>query len=179
MRDAEGKRRQLLEAGLVEFAAHGIAGARVDRIAKRAGCSAGLVYTYFTSKDELFEAVFDATVEQTRNDAPITVQDLPEYAGRLFDARRASPEAARLLDWYALERPDTTRPAALTSAQAKIEAIRAAQRTGKVTTRFTAEQILHLITQLATRGAEDPHTTLDPAAHREMIVEAVRLLTSP
>src|SRR3954470_2877036 len=98
-RDAEDKRRRLLAAGLAEFAAHGIAGARVDRIAKRAGCSAGLVYTYFTSKDELFETVFDSVVAQTLTEAPITPNYLPDYAVRLFDATQSHPEAGRLLAW--------------------------------------------------------------------------------
>ncbi|WP_410622862.1 TetR/AcrR family transcriptional regulator [Amycolatopsis sp. cmx-8-4] len=46
-RDPEAKRRALLEAALAEFAEHGIAGATVDRLAGRAQCSVGLVYTYF------------------------------------------------------------------------------------------------------------------------------------
>ena len=45
-RDPETKRRLLLEAALEEFAAYGVAGARVDRLAKRAGISAGLVYSF-------------------------------------------------------------------------------------------------------------------------------------
>src|SRR5882757_2692694 len=130
-RDAEGKRRRLLTAGFSEFAAHGIAGARVDRIAKLAGCSAGLVYTYFTSKDELFEAVFDTIVERALTDPPITADDLPGYAGKLFDANQVYPDVARLITWYQLERPGTTRPATLEATHAKVVAIRAAQAAGK------------------------------------------------
>jgi AcrR family transcriptional regulator len=181
-RDAEGKRRQLLEAGLTEFAAHGIAGARVDRIAKLAGCSAGLVYTYFTSKDELFEAVFDAIVEQAVTEAPINADDLPDYAGRLFDGRQTHPAVARLVTWYALERPGTTRPAAVEATKAKVEAIRAAQNAGKISTRFAPEQLLWLVLQLAAHGSLDPHDAIadsDPAVMRKVIVEAVRRLVEP
>jgi AcrR family transcriptional regulator len=179
-RDAEGKRRQLLEAGLKEFAAHGIAGARVDRIAKLAGCSAGLVYTYFTSKDELFETVFDAIVEQTVTEAPITTDDLPGYAGRLFDANQEYPEVARLVTWYQLERPGNTRPAAVAATKAKVEAIRAAQKAGTVTTRLDAEQLLYVVLQLAAHGTVGAQDGLvDKQAQRAAIIEAVRRIVEP
>ena len=44
-RDPEDKRRRLIAAGLEEFSERGLAGARLDRIAKRAECSAGLLYS--------------------------------------------------------------------------------------------------------------------------------------
>jgi AcrR family transcriptional regulator len=181
-RDAEDKRRRLMAAGLTEFAAHGIAGARVDRIAKLAGCSAGLVYTYFTSKDELFEAVFDVIVEQAVAEAPITVDDLPGYASRLFDARLARPEVSRLITWYSLERPDNKRPAAVEATRAKIEAIRAAQKAGKVSTRFAPEQMLFLVMQLAAQAPLESHEAIagtGPAVMRKLIVDAVRRLVEP
>jgi AcrR family transcriptional regulator len=179
-RDAEGKRQQLLMAGLSEFAAHGIAGARVDRIAKLAGCSAGLVYTYFTSKDELFEAVFDTIVEQSVTQAPITADDLPAYAGKLFDTNMAHPEVARLVTWYRLERPGNTRPAVLEATKANVEAIRVAQQAGEVSTRLDAEQVLYLILQLAAHGSIDSTDGLiDRPAQRAAIVEAVKRLIDP
>src|SRR5689334_280350 len=91
-RDPETKRRLLLEAALEEFADHGVAGARVDRLAKRAGISAGLVYSFYENKDALFEAVFDLIVEQTVSAVPIDADDLGEYAGRLCDAGLAHPD---------------------------------------------------------------------------------------
>jgi AcrR family transcriptional regulator len=174
VRDAEGKRRQLLRAGLAEFAAYGIAGARVDRIAKRAGCSAGLVYTYFNSKDELFEAVFDSIVEYAVSAVRITVDDLPGYAGRLYDSRQDHPEVARLVTWYRLERPGKIRPAVAEATRADVEAIRWAQKAGQVSSRFEAAQLLSLIQQLA--AAEPPEASTDTAANRATIVEAVRRL---
>lgn len=39
MRNAEATRERILEAAMAEFSAFGIAGARVDRIAKTAGCN--------------------------------------------------------------------------------------------------------------------------------------------
>ena len=58
MGNADETRRRLLEAATAEFAANGIAGARVDRIAANAGCNKQAIYAYFESKDGLFEAVY-------------------------------------------------------------------------------------------------------------------------
>lgn len=52
--------QELLDAALQVFAEHGLARARVEDIAARAGVSKGTVYLYFDSKEELFrEAVRD------------------------------------------------------------------------------------------------------------------------
>jgi AcrR family transcriptional regulator len=54
--------QELLDAALVVFSEHGLARARVEDIAARAGVSKGTVYLYFDSKEELFrEAVRDRT----------------------------------------------------------------------------------------------------------------------
>jgi AcrR family transcriptional regulator len=47
---------QILEAALAEFAERGFAGARMAAVATRAGIAKGLIYHYFPSKAELFEA---------------------------------------------------------------------------------------------------------------------------
>ena len=85
MRNPEETRRRLLEAATAEFAAHGIAGARVDRIADSAGCNKQSIYGYFGSKDGLFEAVLDAIVARAVSEVPVDGHDLPGYAGRVFD----------------------------------------------------------------------------------------------
>ena len=43
-RDPEGMRLRILEAAKEEFAAHGLAGARVDRIAAKAGANKRMLY---------------------------------------------------------------------------------------------------------------------------------------
>src|SRR4051812_5704933 len=82
-RDPEGKKQQLFDAALAEFTEFGVAGARVDRLAKRAGISPGLVYSFYKGKAELFDAVFDHIVELTVASVPIDADRLPEYAGQL------------------------------------------------------------------------------------------------
>ena len=57
MRNAAATKERILEAALAEFSAHGIAGARVDRIAQAARCNKNLIYIYFEDKETLFTTV--------------------------------------------------------------------------------------------------------------------------
>ena len=47
-------RRRLIEAGKGEFAARGLAGARLDEISVAAGHAKGTIYNYFLNKEALF-----------------------------------------------------------------------------------------------------------------------------
>jgi AcrR family transcriptional regulator len=53
----EERPQQILDAALSVFAEHGIAEARLEEIAARAGVSKGTIYLYFPSKEELFREV--------------------------------------------------------------------------------------------------------------------------
>ena len=55
MSNGERSRRRILEAAAEEFAERGIAGARVDRIAASSGVNKSQMYSYFGSKDGLFD----------------------------------------------------------------------------------------------------------------------------
>ena len=110
VRDAQATRQRLLDAATVEFAARGIAGGRVDRIADTAQSNKAQIYHYFGSKDGLFDAVFDRIVNATVTDTPMDPTDLPEYSGRLFDRYQKHPEIQRLATWYRLERADGADP---------------------------------------------------------------------
>ena len=48
---------KLLDAAVAEFTAYGYSGARVARVAKRAGTSHGTFYVYFEDKDDLLVAI--------------------------------------------------------------------------------------------------------------------------
>jgi TetR/AcrR family transcriptional regulator, fatty acid metabolism regulator protein len=54
----EEKRRVLLDAAVRVFARNGFHGARVGDIAEEAGVAHGLLYHYFSSKDEVLQTVF-------------------------------------------------------------------------------------------------------------------------
>jgi AcrR family transcriptional regulator len=59
-------RRTILIAAQLEFAAHGLTGARVDGIAERAGLNKRLIYYYFNSKDQLFLEVLEHAYSEIR-----------------------------------------------------------------------------------------------------------------
>ena len=61
-RTPEERPRQIIEAALLEFGERGLAGARLDDIAKRAGVAKGTIYLYFPNKEELFREVVRQTV---------------------------------------------------------------------------------------------------------------------
>src|SRR5689334_21096434 len=48
---------QLLKAAMAVFGEHGIAAAKLEDIAARAGVSKGTIYLYFESKEDLFREV--------------------------------------------------------------------------------------------------------------------------
>jgi AcrR family transcriptional regulator len=58
----EERPRQILDAALAVFAERGLAAARLEDIAKRAGLSKGTIYLYFPNKEELFREVIRNSV---------------------------------------------------------------------------------------------------------------------
>lgn len=56
-RDPDQTRAKILAAAVTEFAARGYAGARVDRIASRAGANKRMIYHHFGGKQAVFKAV--------------------------------------------------------------------------------------------------------------------------
>ncbi len=58
----EERPKQILDAALEVFSERGLANARLEDIAKRAGLSKGTIYLYFPNKEELFREVVRASV---------------------------------------------------------------------------------------------------------------------
>jgi AcrR family transcriptional regulator len=65
-RDADRSQLAILASARDEFAQRGLAGARMDSIAERAGLNKRLIYYYFGSKDDLFLAVLEGTYADIR-----------------------------------------------------------------------------------------------------------------
>ncbi|MEO3863279.1 TetR family transcriptional regulator [Acrocarpospora sp. B8E8] len=149
-RDAEATRKRLLEAAIKEFAAYGIAGARVDRIAAAADSNKAQIYHYYGSKDQLFDAAFEAIVTQVVTQTPLDVHDLPGYAALLAALYDEHPEIMRMSDWQRLERSgDAPVPLAAASVQSKIDEIARAQAEGILPGHYPAGVLLVLVLQLA------------------------------
>lgn len=67
-RDADRSQNTILVAARDEFSEHGLGGARMDRIATRAGLNKRLIYYYFADKEALFQAVLEQTYRDIRED---------------------------------------------------------------------------------------------------------------
>jgi TetR/AcrR family transcriptional regulator len=99
--DVESRDR-ILAAAMAEFADHGLSGARVDRIAERAGANKQLIYYYFTNKDGLFDAAIKAMAarfNQVRSTIPIAPAD---RMAAYFKATTQDVTIVRMLQWEAL-----------------------------------------------------------------------------
>jgi len=151
MRDGVRSKEKLMAAATAEFAEHGIAGARVDRIAAAAGVNKAQMYGWFGSKDALFEAVFAQHLEAIVNAVPFTPDDLPGYAVALYDSYLTDPELVRLASWNRLERVPTgdllvAHPGL---ADVKLAAIEQAQREGLIIDGLRPDDVYALVIALA------------------------------
>ncbi|WP_329169308.1 TetR family transcriptional regulator (plasmid) [Streptomyces sp. NBC_01267] len=97
-----GTPARLLAAAREEFAAHGMAGARVSRIAEQAGANKERIYGYFGSKEKLFAAVVSEAVTEHATLLGPPTGDPAEYAGRIYDLHQQNPQLLRLMMWEAL-----------------------------------------------------------------------------
>ena len=93
----QASRARILEAAFEEFATHGLAGARVDRIAANAGLNKRMIYHYFGSKDGLFEALLGWRLAEVRDHEAVADVRLAFWEaaeGKIVDqgARRAAWE---------------------------------------------------------------------------------------
>lgn len=104
---AETKRR-ILEAARSEFAERGLAGARVDRIADAGKVNKRSIYVHFGPKGTLFDIIVARSLAEMAEAVPFEVEDLPGYAGALFDYLIEHPDVLRLTSWAGLERPDAS-----------------------------------------------------------------------
>ncbi|WP_328914109.1 MULTISPECIES: TetR/AcrR family transcriptional regulator [unclassified Streptomyces] len=186
-RNAAATKARLLQAATDEFATYGIAGARVDRIAAAAAANKNLIYMYFGSKEQLFEAVCETAIARLLEAVPLNASDLPGYAGALFDFNLAHPRLIRLARWHSLERPGTVvLPAAVEATAAKLSAIAEAQAAGTVDAGLPPHVLLSLLLSLTstwTDGSPEPvppdATATEIALRRHAVVLAAARLTRP
>ncbi|MFC7245082.1 TetR family transcriptional regulator [Catellatospora aurea] len=188
-RDAQATKALLLEAATDEFAECGLAGARIDRIAERAGANKRLLYVYFGDKNDLFDAVL---AEQTRAvvaAASLDDGDLCAFAAARFDYMLANPRARRLATWRVLERSE---PTALEreAFQTRVDAVASAQRAGRLRDDIAAVDLFAIVLRmtegwlsaspglLATAG-DDPMSPARLAEHRAALLAAVRRVSEP
>ncbi|UCD18305.1 MAG: TetR/AcrR family transcriptional regulator [Candidatus Zixiibacteriota bacterium] len=89
---------RILAAAREEFATHGLAGARVDRIAARAAVNKAMLYYHFNSKEKLYDAVIDEHLSRIGEfleaqvtadaDVEMVLENFAGFINDLFTERR-------------------------------------------------------------------------------------------
>lgn len=186
MRTRAELREHILAAARAEFAAYGLAGARIDRIARAAEASKERLYAHFGDKETLFRDV--AAVDGAEFFRAVTVRPdaVPEFVGDIFDLAHSHPAHLRMMTWARLEGMEFDAPPGATHdapAQA-VAAIEAAQAGGHVDPDWNPEDLLVLLFGIGLAWAHwpDPRgATDDPAElarRRAAAVEAAARIVS-
>lgn len=86
----EARRQQILDAAIDQFVRHGFDGTTMVDIVSAAGISAGNVYRYFRTKEDLIHAIIDLAVEQnvTAMVRQIRINPAPDPVEALVDQLR-------------------------------------------------------------------------------------------
>ncbi|MCC3273530.1 TetR family transcriptional regulator [Arthrobacter zhangbolii] len=183
-RDAEATRERILSAATIEFAAHGLAGGRVERIAAQARSNVRMIYAYYGSKSGLFDATVADALRRMAENVPPRSEDLAGWAGDVFDHHQRFPEVLRLSMWARLERPeataepgDTYRSKTLSVATAAAHPLSAVDILVFI---YAIAQAWQLSPEGLTGLAENPTRGEEVAARRQAVVTAVeRMLHAP
>jgi AcrR family transcriptional regulator len=99
-RTAEQSREQIMRAATAEFAAHGLAGARISRIVQKAGTNPRMIYEHFGSKSALYVASLENALAELRSEElGLDVEHLDPLEGllQLFDFMNAHFERSGYL----------------------------------------------------------------------------------
>ena len=94
----------ILEVATREFAAHGLAGARIEKIQQQTRTSKRMIYYHFGSKEGLYRAVIERAFEMAREvdkdfdpQKGTPEQALKQIANNAFEAFTQNPSFVRLL----------------------------------------------------------------------------------
>lgn len=153
MFDANDTRRRIFDAAVAEFAAHGSAGARMDRIATRAAANKESIYRYFGTKEELLRRVLNQYLDERGEELLPTTDDLAAYVADCLAHFAEHPEFLRLSQWEALESGADLDSGTLEHRahhyQQKLNAITAQQRAGNIDPELDPRHLLLVLNSLA------------------------------
>jgi AcrR family transcriptional regulator len=143
-RDPEATKQRILDAALREFSDKGIAGARVDAIASRAGVSKQMLYYHFGSKDGLYREVLHRRLDEINAGHGHAMHEQGSMSVR---QRQMVDDAdyVRLLAWEALEigaDPLVDEEDRRALVRGGVEAVAAAQRAGRIPADLDAAQLV-------------------------------------
>ncbi|MEU5087238.1 TetR family transcriptional regulator [Streptomyces sp. NPDC021356] len=152
VRDPEATKARIFEAAVAEFARHGIAGARIDRIAAQAKANKQLIYAYFGNKAQLFSHVLGRCMVDLAAAVPVDADDIEGYIDRLLDYHAAHPEILRLLFWEGIEYGAAELPDEAERQDhygRKVAAIKDGQERGVISDVIPAPDLMFLLVALA------------------------------
>ncbi|HEY5821007.1 MAG TPA: TetR family transcriptional regulator [Propionibacteriaceae bacterium] len=175
-------RTRVLVAARAEFAERGLAGARIDRIALQANASKERLYNHFGDKVRLFQAVLDHDAAEFHEAVDLDPDDVPSFVGAVFDHSMAHPENLRVLTWARLERIPYQALEGFAGPDVKVEALREAQRLGKVDPGWQPEDLLELLFSIAHAWIQTPIPadllSTSVADQRRAAIEAARRIVA-
>lgn len=176
MRNTSELRAEILAAARAEFAQHGLAGARVDRIARAAQASKERLYAHFGDKETLFREVLAADAAEFYRSVTLRPDAVDEFVGDIYDLACRRPEHLRMITWaqlegFALGPPEFDGQPAPDHA---IAAIEAAQADGRVDSAWQPGDLIVLLFAIGLAWAQLPHPdaiTDDPdvLSHRRAV----------
>ncbi|MFE6825329.1 TetR family transcriptional regulator [Streptomyces sp. NPDC057690] len=159
-RDPEATRARIFDAAVAEFSRHGIAGARIDRIAAEAKANKQLIYAYFGNKAELFSQVLGRRMLDLAAAVPVDPDDIEGWLDRVMDYHGAHPELLRLLYWEGIEYGGTELLPDETERQEhyalKVAAIQDGQDRGVISDAIPAPDLFFLLIAMANWAAFVP-----------------------
>jgi AcrR family transcriptional regulator len=187
---AVDKRRVILDAAVRVFARQGFHTCRVSDVADEAGVAYGLVYHYFSSKDEILDTLFlerwDVMLEaiaETDASARSPREKLYTIAGFIVDSYRHDPELMKVIVVEVTRAANTfgrTHLQKIRDAYAQIAAIVSrAQKEGvfrsEITPEFAALAFYGSIEQVLTSWIFDSRAIPDEELERAktLIVETI------
>lgn len=154
--------RRIFDAAVKEFAAEGIAGARVDRIAQLADSNKALIYSYFGNKEQLFATVLQSRLTNLAEAVELRPDRVGDYVGDLFDFMTSNPDVLRLVQHEVCHFPLDQIPQRGPRKEHyndKVAAVRAAQAAGTVDQQLDASFVVMSLISLVSWFIAAPQIT--------------------
>jgi AcrR family transcriptional regulator len=110
-------KQRIFEVSIQEFAEHGLGGARMERIARRAGINKAMIFYYYTSKENLYRTIIRSSLTELFpqvNKAILTspspgefFEILPDIYIRFFSRKQ---NIIRMIGIELIQRPENLKP---------------------------------------------------------------------
>ncbi len=185
MRKRAELRDAILAAARSEFARHGLAGARIDRVVTEARASRERLYSHFGDKETLFREVVATDAAHFFTAVVPRPEALAEFVGDIFDLAVMNPEHLRMITWARLEGLDLVPADADVIPTRAAAVVSAAQAAGHVDPAWKPDELLVILFGIGMSWATSPDPALstdDPAiiaARRAAAVEAAARVIEP